>query len=126
MVGRCRCSTAIPAWSTPPWWPYWRDTTTSPQRLQRDWPQLRADLDGKIHVIVGTADTFYLDGAVHRLQAVLDGLQAKSDFRYLPNRTHSDVYTQGGDRQALLRQISWEMYALARPGSSLKPAASTP
>jgi len=106
---------------------YWRDHYDIAWRLQREWPQLKADLDGKIHLYVGTADTFYLDGAAHKLQAVLDGLHAKSEFHFLSDRTHFDLYKQGGDRQGLLKQISWEMYAAARPDSKLKPlAAATP
>jgi len=106
---------------------YWRDHYDIAYRLQREWPQLKADLDGKIHLYVGTADTFYLDGAAHKLQAVLDRLHAKSEFHVLPDRTHFDLYVQGKDRQGLLKQISWEMYALARPDSKLKPlAAATP
>jgi hypothetical protein len=101
---------------------YWRDHYDIAYRLQQQWPQLKADLDGKIHLYVGTADTFYLDGAAHKLQAVLDGLHAKSEFHFVPNRTHFDLYAQGKDRQALLKQISWEMYAVARPTSNLKPA----
>jgi hypothetical protein len=102
---------------------YWRDHYDIAYRLQRDWPQLKADLDGKIHLYVGTADTFYLDGAAHRLQAVLAGLHAKSEFQFLPDRTHFDLYAQGRDRQALLKQISWAMYAVARPRSTLKAPA---
>ena len=106
---------------------YWRDHYDIAWQLQHKWPQLKHDLDGKIHLIVGTADTFYLDGAAHKLQAVLDGLHAKSSFTFLPNRTHMDLYVQGKDRQGLLKQISWEMYAKARPDSSLKaPAKPTP
>jgi len=102
---------------------YWRDHYDISWRLQHNWPQLKPDLDGKIHLIVGTADTFYLDGAAHKLQSTLDALHARSDFRFLPNRTHMDLYVQGTDRQGLLKQISWEMYAQARPNSPLKPPA---
>ena len=80
------------------------------------------DLDGKVHVIVGDADTFYLDGAARRLKAVLEGLGAKADVRFLPGKTHFDLYVEGDDRRALLKQIAWEMHAVARPGS--KPPAS--
>jgi len=82
------------------------------------WPTLKPDLDGKIHVIhviVGTADTFYLDGAAHELQAVLDGLGAKSDFRYLEGRSHFDLYVEGDDNDALMKKIAADMYAVARP-----------
>lgn len=103
---------------------YWRDHYDIAHLVQLNWPQLKADLDGKIHLYVGTADTFYLDGAAHRLKAVLDGLHASSDFHFLPERTHFDLYVVGKDRMGLLKQISWEMYAIARPDSKLKPVAA--
>ncbi len=100
---------------------YWREHYDIGHKLQTDWPTLRPDLDGKIHVIVGDADTFYLDGAAHRLKAVLDGLGAKAEVRFLPGKTHFDLYSDGDDRRALMKQIAWQMYAVARPGS--KPPA---
>jgi S-formylglutathione hydrolase FrmB len=96
---------------------YWRDNYDIAFRVARDWPKLKPALDGKIHLIVGTADTFYLDGAARRLKAVLDRLGARSDFRFLPDRTHFDLYQVGDDRRGLLKDIAWEMYAVARPGS---------
>jgi hypothetical protein len=104
---------------------YWRDNYDIAYRLARDWPRLKPDLDGKIHVIVGTADTFYLDGSAHRLKAVLDRLGAKSDFRFMPERTHFDLYRVGDDNRALIKDIAWEMYDLARPGSK-RPVAPRP
>jgi S-formylglutathione hydrolase FrmB len=103
---------------------YWRDHYDIAYRLQNNWPSLKPDLDGKIHLYVGTADTFYLDGAAHRLKAVLDGLHAHAEFRFIPDRTHFDLYKKGDDNSALLKDISWAMYAVARPDSKLKPAAS--
>lgn len=101
---------------------YWREHYDIAYLVQKNWSQLKADLDGKVHVVVGTADTFYLDGAVARLKAVFDGLGAKADFQFLPDRTHFDLYAIGDDKQALLKRITWEMYAVARPQSTLKPA----
>ena len=102
---------------------YWRDHYDIAHHVQTDWPRLKPDLDGRVHLFVGTADTFYLDGAAHRLKAVMDSLGARSDIRFLPDRTHFDLYAKGGDRQALLNDIAWEMYATARPGSH-RPAGS--
>ena len=96
---------------------YWNKHYDIAARLKAEWPALKPDLDGKVHLIVGTADTFYLDGAARRLEAVMRGLGAKTDFRYLPDKTHFDLYVVGDDRFALMRQIAWEMYAVARPGS---------
>ena len=101
---------------------YWRDHYDIAYRLQQQWPQLKGDLDGKIHLYVGSADSAYLEGPAHKLKALLDGLGAKSDFRFLPDKGHFDLYTLGDDRYALLKDISWQMYAIARPGSKVPPA----
>ena len=94
---------------------YWRDNYDVAYRLERNWPQLRQDLDGKIHVIVGTADTFHLDGAAHRLHDVLQRIGAQPDVRFLPGKTHMNLYEANGDPDALTKQIAKEMYAVARP-----------
>ncbi|WP_115514738.1 MULTISPECIES: alpha/beta hydrolase [Xanthomonas] len=94
---------------------YWRTHYDIAARVAAQWPTLKPDLDGKIHLIVGTADTFYLDGAAHKFQSVLDGLGAKSDFRYLEGRSHFDLYKEGDDGNALMKKIAAEMYAVARP-----------
>lgn len=104
---------------------YWREHYDIARVLQRDWATLEPDLDGKIHVIVGDADTFYLDGAARRLKAVLEGLGAKADVRFLPGKTHFDLYAEGDDRRALLKKIAWEMHAVARPRSR-PPVSATP
>jgi hypothetical protein len=100
---------------------HWRGHFDIAERLRTRWPTLQPDLDGKIRVIVGTADNFHLDGSVRRLQAVLDGLGARSDFRYLDGRTHFDLYREGDDNHALLKTIAWEMYAVARPEAAPAP-----
>ncbi|HKT30226.1 MAG TPA: alpha/beta hydrolase-fold protein [Dyella sp.] len=99
---------------------YWHDHYDIANRLQMNWPALKPDLDGKIHLYVGTADTFYLDGAAHRLKTVLDGLGAHSDIRFIPDRTHFDLYKVGDDRFGLFKDISWQMYAVARPQAEAK------
>jgi putative esterase len=96
---------------------YWKEHYDVAERLRRRWPELERDLDGKIHLTVGSDDTFYLDGAAHRLEATMKALGARTDFRYVEGRGHFDLYTVGDDRWGLYKAIAWEMYALARPGS---------
>lgn len=96
---------------------YWREHYDIAHKLRTQWLQLKADLDGKIHVIVGDADTFYLDGPARRLKATLAALGAKTDVRIIPGRSHFDLYHEGDDRRALAKRIAWEMYAVARPGA---------
>ena len=108
---------------------YWHDHYDLAHIVEANWPQLKTDLKGRIHLIVGTADTFYLDGAAHKFEAVLNHLGADPHFTYIPERTHFDLYVVGADRTALFDQISSEMYTVARPGSHWRPqpsAASAP
>ena len=97
---------------------YWKDHYDVAERLRRRWPELKRDLDGKIHLTVGSADTFYLDGAAHLLEATMKALGARTDFRYLEGRGHFDLYAVGDDPRGLYKAIAWEMYAVARPGST--------
>ena len=96
-----------------------------PARLAR---RCSPDLDGKIHLTVGTADTFYLDGPAHRLEAVMRAIGAKTDFRYLPGKTHFDLYERGDDKNALLKDNAWEMYArrAARRRSDRRTSRAAP
>lgn len=108
---------------------YWHDHYDLAYIVQSTWAQRSPQLRGKIHVFVGTADTFYLDGAAHRMDSVLSSLGADAHFTYIPDRTHFDLYTTyaadgggKGDRLGLFTQIGAEMYSVARPKNSWKPA----
>lgn len=100
---------------------YWRDHFDIAWRLTHNWPALRPDLDGKIHIIVGSADTYYLEGSVHRMKAVLDGLGAKAQVTFIDGRTHSDLNRIGDDPNGLEKQIAWAMWAVARPDTARPP-----
>jgi hypothetical protein len=63
------------------------------RRVRRQWPQIGHDLAGKLHVWVGTWDTFHLDGPVHRLKALLDTLPGSdAQITFVPHRDHFDLY----------------------------------
>jgi hypothetical protein len=94
---------------------YWIEHYDISRYIRLNWPTLQPDLDGKIHIAVGTEDSWYLDGAVHKLKAVLDELHAMSDIRFVPNKAHMDLYAKGDDPNALLKEMSREMYKVARP-----------
>lgn len=96
---------------------YWRDHYDVAHRIETDWPRLRKDLDGKLHVTVGSADSFHLDGGVRGLEAAFRKVGGHGDFTYVPNANHavSAVYERGGDRSALWKEMAKAMYAIARP-----------
>jgi enterochelin esterase-like enzyme len=103
---------------------YWHDHYDLAHIVEQNWPALKPDLMGRIHLTVGTADTFYLDGAAHKFEAVLNRLGAEPHFTYLPGRSHFDIYVVGQDHYALLDQISAQMYAVARPKARWQAAAA--
>ena len=97
---------------------YWRDHYDLAHIVESTWAERGADLKGRIHVLVGTADTFYLDGPAHKFEAVLTKLGAEPHFTYIPDRTHFDLYVEGNDRMALFSRIGQEMWETARPGQN--------
>ena len=99
---------------------YWHDHYDLAHIVESHWSRLGPRLKGRIHLFVGTADTFYLDGAAHKFEAVLNRLGADPHFTYIPARTHFDLYMVDKDRMGLFDQIGVEMYAVARPGVDWK------
>jgi hypothetical protein len=54
---------------------YWREHYDLTHIIQRDWKRLGPLLQGKIHIYVGSADTYYLNDAVYFAQATLESLR---------------------------------------------------
>jgi len=54
---------------------YWRDHYDLTHIIERDWATLGPKLAGKIHIYVGSADTYYLNDAVYYAQATLEKLK---------------------------------------------------
>jgi len=100
---------------------YWGQHYDLAHIVSTNWGSRGPFLKGKIHLFVGTADTFYLDGAAHKFEAVLKGLNADPHFTYIEDRTHFDLYKVGDDPRALFDTIAAQMYAVARPGQQWKP-----
>ena len=54
---------------------YWRDHYDLTHIIQRDWATLGPKLAGKIHIYVGSGDTYYLNDAVYYAQDTLENLK---------------------------------------------------
>ncbi len=59
--------------------------------LERNWPALGPKLKGKLHVITGDLDTFYLEGAVKLLKESLARLGSDAVVEIIPNRDHGTL-----------------------------------
>ena len=57
--------------------------------LQENWTELGPKLSGKIRIIVGDTDNFYLDGAVELLRDTLNTLGSDAVVEVLPGRNHA-------------------------------------
>jgi enterochelin esterase-like enzyme len=58
---------------------YWRQHYDLEAILERDWAKLGPELSGKIHIYVGSDDTYFLNNAVYRME---DFLNSATNPRY--------------------------------------------
>jgi len=111
---------------------YWHDHYDLAAILQRDWPTLGPKLEGKLHIAVGDADTYFLNNAVHMLEKQFQATRnphSDAVFQYGPGMPH--CYT-GGPAEYTMRQNNAEwtqrvlpimvehMLATAPPGADIK------
>jgi hypothetical protein len=59
--------------------------------LENNWKALGPKLAGKLHVCVGSEDTFYLDGAVVLLKESLTKLHSDAVVEVVPGRNHGNL-----------------------------------
>jgi hypothetical protein len=107
---------------------YWREHYDLTAIMQRDWKTLGPKLQGKLHVMVGTADTFFLDHAVHLMQASLESTanpHSDATFDYGVDQPHcytgppGSTTRQGGLNftQRVLKSSEEWMLKSAPPGA---------
>lgn len=61
--------------------------------LERNWQTLEPLLRGKLHITVGTLDTFYLDGAVLALAHSLKRMGSDAEITIVPGADHGTILT---------------------------------
>src|SRR5579871_4584548 len=83
--------------------------------LRKNAKRLGPLLQDKIHLTVGTADTFHLDAPAHLLDDTLKQLGIRASITFLPGKTHFDLYKDG-----LEKQIGAEMEKTAEAGGREK------
>lgn len=73
--------------------------------LRENWETLREPLKGKLHVVMGTLDTFYLDGATALLKKELEKLGSDAQVEMVEGADHGSVLT-GAYRQRQRREMT--------------------
>jgi pimeloyl-ACP methyl ester carboxylesterase len=84
--------------------------------LERNWPVLGPKLKGKLHVITGGVDTFYLEGAVGLLKESLAKLGSDAIIEIVPDRDHGTLLDP-----KLAQRIDHEMKAAVNAVRAAQP-----
>jgi hypothetical protein len=73
--------------------------------LEENWATLGPKLEGKLHIITGSLDTFYLEGAVEKMAERLKALGSDAQIEIMPGRDHGTVLA-GGTMDRIRREMS--------------------
>ena len=113
---------------------YWRERYDLDAVLQRDWLTLGPKLRGKLHLYVGSDDTYFLNNAVYLMEEFLQqtgspghGVPYEGEVRYGPRAEHCwngdpdhpNWYSRLHYNQMYLPQIMARIQATAPPGADL-------
>jgi S-formylglutathione hydrolase FrmB len=83
--------------------------------LESQWAELAPRLAGKLHVIQGEFDTFYLDGATRLLKQSLADLKSDAIVEIVPGKNHFDLLTP--DLQMRMRAEIVARFLKHHPGN---------
>jgi hypothetical protein len=99
---------------------YWEAHYDIVRTLRDNWTTLGPKLHHKLHVVVGSWDTFHLERGVMRLREALAALPGSdAQIEIVPQRTHMDLYR--GPNGGLSARFDREMTAAAA-GAQPKPS----
>ncbi len=73
--------------------------------IERNWKTLGPQLQGKLHVFMGDADTFYLEGGTLLLKKALEELGSDATVEIFPGKDHSTLMSQTGLPQRIRREM---------------------
>ncbi|MGD0734251.1 MAG: alpha/beta hydrolase-fold protein [Terracidiphilus sp.] len=109
---------------------YWRDHFDIEAKLERDWQEIGPELAGKIHIYVGSDDTYMLNDAVYRMQDFLDSTKNPpygGEVTYGPRAEHCwngdpslpNAYSRLHYNTQYLPKILEQIKKTAPPGADL-------
>lgn len=87
--------------------------------LKAQWKDVAPDLRGKLHVIIGTIDTFRLEGAAKLLATELKSLGSDAEVLLVEGRDHGDLYAPHPEHypkglRTRIEAEAWSGYVAAR------------
>lgn len=94
-------------------------------KLQREWPALGPKLAGKITVIMGEEDNFYLNGATRRLKDAMVKLGSDARVFLVPGKDHGTILFSAPFRK-MLGEMSEQCVEKPSANSARHPPTSAP
>lgn len=93
-------------------------------RLRREWATLGPRLRGKLHVIVGDADDYYLDAPARLLAAEIERLGGDATFLFVPGRGHAELFDPHPELYPrglihYLEDAMWARFLASRPSTPI-------
>ncbi len=79
------------------------------RRLEDNWDILSPKLKGKLHIYMGTEDTFYLEGATELLKASQEKLNSDAHIELISGKDHMNLFE--GDLQQRIEQSMAEIFS---------------
>lgn len=89
---------------------YWEAHYDIASNIERDYVKLAPSLQHKLHVAVGTLDTFHLERGVLRLDARLRRLGMLPDITYFPGASHFSLF----EKSTNFEGFHWAFRGMAR------------
>ncbi len=71
---------------------YWEEHYDLARLIAGRWKELGPKLQGRVHVVVGTEDTYHLEGSLKLFKAVLDGLGSDAEIVFAPGYDHMTIF----------------------------------
>jgi S-formylglutathione hydrolase FrmB len=75
---------------------YWETHYDLTNILKDRWSTIGPELNGKLHVFVGTQDTFHLEGAVALMRDAVSALGGNAEFQFVADADHWQVFNWHG------------------------------
>lgn len=92
--------------------------------LERNWASLGPRLAGKLHIFMGDADTFYLEGATSLLKEALAALGSDAVVEIVPDKDHSNLLT--AELRDRIRREMTDRFLKFHPSPKPKPSPGAP
>jgi hypothetical protein len=89
---------------------HWREHYDLSQVVAHLPAAIKKQLQDKLRIVVGTEDTHYLDGSVHKFDLALRQADISADVRFIPGKNHDNLYQSNDGQPSLIEEFAAAMW----------------